>query len=400
MLGTLIATIFLLATFFLQPSTMTEIPIPVSPIIPLLLLIFQQTFLLVLIHPLQKAEYQTTPRIFELLKNDSFFKWINTILSSLLLFMLFFNLSSLFAKIPPYWTMSFWVISFGLVFDLFYHLIKQTYLYFDPFTALKFFSSSAAKSLTNNQEEKLSDWMESLSEIALKSIEKGNISLCSLAINESSFIIRSFMQATKKKHAAAKTKVTNTQQITEEETNYLLIFFLDRLESVYNKAFEKKDFSVASQIITLLGKIAIQSAETKPSYATYPIYLLGKFSRQAEDHGINDLSLKGSCTLIELSKAIVENFNPPPSEFKDPFLSVITQLDEIAKSSFKRDKSSNIKILSYPFQDLKNLFQSEKMKSHRDTEIILKELTNVQAEWEALEGVMKMMPPIKKDQSE
>lgn len=400
MFGIATSIIFLIGMFFLQPSAMAEIPIALSPLVPLLLLIFQTLFLTLLFTPLQRAEYEITPRIFELLKNDSHFKWANILLFSLSLIVLFFSLSPLSATISPFWTMSFLILAFGIITDLFYHMIRRIYSYLDPFTAIKHFTLSAKKSLANHQEEKLSDWMESLSEIALKSIDKGNFSLSSTAVNESSHIINAFLESAQKRQALPDAKGVPPARISEEETNYLLIFFLDRLESVYNKAFVKKDASMCSQMMTLLGKTAIKAAQTNPSYATYPIYLIGKFSRQAEENGLTDLSLKGSCTLVELSKSIVENFSPPPQEFKDPFLSVIAQLDEIAKAAFKRDKTLNINFLSYPLQDIKNIFQAEKMTSYQDTQLLLKELSSVLAEWDALEGVMKMMPPLKQEKSE
>jgi len=398
MFGIATSIFFLLGLFFLHSDELNEISIAVSPFIPLLVLIFQLFLAVLIFNPLQRAEYGMTPRIFELLKNDTSFKRANIFLFSFSLILLFFSFSPLLAKMPSFWTVCFWVLSFGVIADVFYFIVKRLYSYLDPFTAVKLFTSNAKKSLNAHREEKLSDWMESLSEIALKSLDKGNFSLSSSAINESSHLINAFLDAAQNTQEHKESSKIKSAQITAEETNYLLIFFLDRLESVYNKAFEKKDISLCSQMMTVLGKIAIKAAQTNPSYSNYPIYLIGKFSREAEEKGFNDLSLKGSCTLVELSKAIVENFSPPPQEFKAPFLSVIAHLDEIAKAAFKKDKSLNIKILSYPFQDLKTSFQVEKMASYQDTQLILNELNSVLSEWDALEGVMKMMPPpVKKE---
>ena len=73
---------------------------------------------------------------------------------------------------------------------------------------------------------------------------------------------------------------------------------------------------------------------------------------------------------------------------------LITQLHEITKEAFKQDKSINISMLTQPFRDMKAFFASEKLAQHQDTPVIVDRINQVIGEFDALEVILKTLPPI------
>ena len=144
----------------------------------------------------------------------------------------------------------------------------------------------------------------------------------------------------------------------------------------------------------LLGKVSLYAARCDLSLVSYGIRFIGKFSKNAEEKGFSDISLKGTCTLLEVSKTIVNEIPLAYMDLKDPFFSTVAQLDDIAKEAFRKNKDIPIKILIEPFHDLEKLFQSPKVATHPDTPIVIKEIQRVTTEWETLDAVMRTFPPM------
>jgi hypothetical protein len=107
---------------------------------------------------------------------------------------------------------------------------------------------------------------------------------------------------------------------------------------------------------------------------------------------------RATLTLLEVCKVIIEEINLQYVDIKDPFLSVITYMRDIAKDAFRKDKSVNIKVLIMPFNDLKKLFKNEKIASHQDAKAILQSIDHVLEEFSMLESVMNTLPPMPKPQ--
>ena len=95
-----------------------------------------------------------------------------------------------------------------------------------------------------------------------------------------------------------------------------------------------------------------------------------------------------------MAKEIIDHIDITYNEIKDPFLSIINGMEVLAKETFKRNKEININLLIVPFKQLRELFQSDKIKNHLDTPIILYNIDRIIGEFEALILVMNTLPKI------
>lgn len=393
-MGTLLALFFAAAGLLLSPpqSALTD-----SNLLPQLFAVFAialaicQFIVLSLAYlPMQRAEQSLTPRIIELFKHDHTISWIKRgiLLATFIpVFLVFFPVEFL---VSP-WV--FGLAALGVSFDLLHLLISKILNYLNPYYLTKMITKSAEKSILQSREIDLCDGLESLSEISLKALNRFSTSLCNQSLDEMREVIRHFLSASKSIAVSDQEKQAQSLGITDK-VSYTLFFFFDRLDMIYEKALEMHLTQVCSSILTLLGKVGLYAAKCDLTLVGYVVHYIGKFSAEAEKHHFSEVSLKGTCTLTALSKSIIDETQLTYMDLKDPFFSIITQLDEIAKTAFRQNKQTSIKFLTAPFEDLKKLFQSPKVAAHPDTPAIVKELDRVLAEWSTLETVLRTMPPI------
>lgn len=398
MFGSLLSLLLVAMIIFLP------LPVGISPLsTSSLILLSTLPFVLFLTHlflmasafrPLQKSEQNLTPRVIELFKKDTHFKIVHIVILGFALTSLFLMFESpLLDSISPRALIVMWLLLFGISCDLIMHSIKRTLAYLNPLSAIKMFSQAARLSVANNHDEELCDWVDALAEISIKSINRLSSSVCNYTIGEMTDVLRLFLESSKSISHPIQ-EPTNKLSDGKDDISFTLLYFLDRFELLYKKALEQNVESVCSSIITSVGKIAIYAAKCDLSLMSYPAYLIGKLSRRAQEHKLSDIALKGTCTLVETSKIIVNDIDLTYMELQDPFLSVLTQLNEIAKESFRQNKNSNIKLLVQPIQDLRNLFQEGKIQTHRDAPLILSAIDAILAEWDSVDAVMRTMPVI------
>jgi hypothetical protein len=347
--------------------------------------------------PLQRGEQNLTPRILELFKKDRQIIWINRGIIFITLAMLFIIFYQVPLPINPFLCM---LIALGALFDLLHSLINKIFNYLNPFTVSKMFTKEAKKSIVESRETDLCDSIESLTEVSLKSLNYSSASLCNHGLDELREIMQLFLAGSKTIALNIPDEQAKESGITDK-VSYTLFYFFERIELIFHKALRLNLSNVCTAVITLLGKITMYAANCDLSLASYAIHFIGKFSKQAETKGFSEVALKGTCTLVEVSKKIINEVPLAYMDLKDPFFSVITQLDSIAKESFRQNKESSIPFLIAPFQDLRALFQSPKVASHPDTPSILNQINSVIAEWDALSIVLATLPPIDtKDKNE
>lgn len=355
-------------------------------------------FVLVLCHiyilasaflPLQRAELDLTPRVFELFRKDRTIKWIHRGIIALALIMLFL----LFAPITlPFNPFILAIVILGVTFDLIHYLINRIFKYLNPYKVAEMFTASAKESILKMRETDLCDYLEALSETSLKSLERSSASLCNQSLDEMREIMRLFLDGSKSIALSGTDSQANASGITDR-ISYTLFYFFNRIEIIYQKALDLNFSHVCSSMITLLGKIVLYAAKCDLSLAAYPIHMIGKLCKHAEQKGESEIALKGSCTLVEVAKKIIEEVDLKYMDLKDPFFTLITQLDEIGKEAFKQHRESNITFLTAPFYDLKNLLQSPNVSSHPDAPVITADIDRVIAEWNTLDVVLHTIPP-------
>lgn len=394
-MGTIFSIILAALTLLLSQTQGGQEPHPLPPAFGYFAFALAITLLLVMaaaFASLQKAEQNLTPRILELFQKDHGVSWIARGIIILTLLMLFLS----YYPLPwpmPISPLACGLILLGITFDLLHGLVNKILNYLNPYPVAKMFTKVAEKSIHANREIDLCESLESLSEIGLKSVSRSSSSLCNQCLDEMREIMRVFLDATKSIATVGPDEQAKARGITDK-VSYTLFFFFDRLDMIYQKAISMGLTQICSSIVTLLGKICIYAAQCDLSLVGYVVDYIGKFCMLAEKKKLPEISLKGTCTLTEASKTIINEIPLTYMDLKDPFFSIIMQLNEIGKEAFRQNKQSSIALLSAPFQDLKILFQSPKVAEHPDTPVILAEIERVMAEWTTLETVLRTIPPM------
>ncbi len=344
--------------------------------------------------PMQRADHQITPHLLEMYRKDTVIRYINFYLRLFPLITFFIAADLLLLKSAPIqvW-LAIWIILLGLCLDAINHYLKKVLSYLNPFSAIEMFTKAAKASIKEEQEGDLVDWLDGLAEIAVKGIQNTNIALSTHAVDETQSIAKNFLEASRSISHTDQDAQTKALGINDK-VGYILFFLYQRLEQVNTKAVEKNYETISSHVISSLGKIAIYAAKFDITLVSYPIHFIGKLTKKAEDHHMHDIPLKSSFVLLEIAKAIITETDITYAELEEPYLSIINHLNDIAKEIFKQDKSINLSVVTQPLKDLQELFKNEKFLAHRDAPVIIQHLNDVFGEWDALDLVMKSIPPL------
>lgn len=403
----MLATLFSLiisAYLFLNPLGET-IPMPAvlggaMVILAAVLLIFMTYTLVSAWTPLQRTEHDLTPRTMQMYSGDRHIRVVD-------LWLGLFLIVSLFAAIDIIWIHAinntllviFWVIAFGVSLDFLHHLIKRVGSYLNPFTILDRFTEEANVTIQRDQTVELCHWVDALAESAAKAVQQSSVSLGNHALNQLAQVAGDFLHSSKSiAHHLGKEE--DGPLLHVDKVGYMMFYLLERIEQVYKEALHQGLEPMCGHVLNTLGKIAIDSAKYDLSTACHPLGHIGKLAHLAQEMGAPEIGERAICTLLETGKALLREVDLSFGILKDPFLTLIDQLDQIAKEMFRQDKSINLKLLTQPFEDLKELFKQEKVAQHQDTPVITQDIDRVLAEFATLEQVLRAMPPLPKTETE
>lgn len=344
--------------------------------------------------PLQKTEQNSTPRLFGLLKKDrhllASYGWIVifVLLSYLLaadaMFLNIFQKNHLLAL---------WVLGLGVTADVYYSLLRRMMAYLNPFDNVLLFTQMAQESIQNDKELELCDALDSLTEIAIKSVHKMGPSLCNHALQEMQLISKNFLSSSKSiGHVEA--DIQSQALGIKDRISFTLFYIFDRITLIADEALHKRLEQVITTVVSILGKMAVYCAKVDLTLVSYPVHFLSRNVQKAMDQGMSEIGVKASLVLLEVSKTIINEVDYTYADLKDPFFSIINVLEEIAKTTFLKDKNTNLKILTQPFRDLKEFFKNPKVAGHQDTPAIIQNIDRVLGEYDSLELVMRTIPPI------
>jgi hypothetical protein len=393
--GTLLSVAF--AAFYLFMSSGQTL-IPNTDMLGIAMLVFGISSLSLLMltmglswSPLQKTEENLTSRLLVLFKKDLQLHFALYLLIILSLISIFFAINAFLHIFLKPAVVVAWIVLLGISLDGWYYLLQRVSNYFNPFGIVQLFTKEAIVSIRNEKEGELCDWIDSLSEVSTKALQRHSNSLCINALDSMPVIAADFLDSAKSiGHHIDETQ--STQKF--DQVSYTLFYMFQHFETVFNIALQHRIEPICSKLITILGKIAISAAKLDLTLVSYPVHFIGKFAKYAQENKMQDVAVKATIILLEVSKAIVTEVNVTYADLKDPFFSIITHLDEIAKETFKQDKNINIKFLAQPFRDLKDLFTNERVANHQDTPAIVQKLDQVINEFDTLEIVMKRLPPL------
>lgn len=340
--------------------------------------------------PLQKNEQNLTPRIVKTFKNDRNLKATNLFLLFFLFFTYILIIDALVIDLfSDQSLVVIWTLFLGISVDFLNHHLKRVMLFLDPFQVIELFSGHAQECVRGSKEAELCDWIDAISETSVKALTKNSTSLSIHAIEHLRDIAKNYLEVAK--------GITYKEQDAikfggSDHVSYILFYLFQRMEMIFEEALKVRQEPVCSKVITILGKICIDGAKYDITVAGYPLHFLGKFALKAQQEGLQETGNRATLTLLELSKTIIKDVDLQYVEIKEFFLSILTNMHEIAKNIFRSDKTINVQILTQPFYQFKELFQTEKMAKHQDTDVIIRNITMVIEEFGALEQVLLMMP--------
>jgi hypothetical protein len=345
-------------------------------------------------NPLLLAEQHSTPRIMEMFRKDMHVRLVNAWLIIFCLATFALAFAALYhPSINKTWLFAIWIVLLGITIDSSRHFARRVLGYLNPFAVVKMFTKKGQEAIQDEREMDLCQWIDGLFEIAFKGIQRHSTSIANIALGEQQDLSRLFLESSKSIGHREQDKQTQEYGITDKVT-YTMFYLYQRLDMTFEKALQDKLEPTCSYIVTLLGKIALDAAKLDISLASPPLRFLGKLAKRAQDEGLEETAIKASCILVEVAKSILKDIDIKYLEIKDPYLSIINGLENLAKGTFRRDKMTNISLLMQPFKDLKELFQSQKTADHPDTPVIMQNIDRVLGEFEALQVVMSTIPPI------
>lgn len=343
---------------------------------------------------LQKAEKLLTPRLFELKAQD---KWLLFAKGWLVLFpVLSFAVALLgHALVAPARTiaLSAWLFLLGVSLDAVQHFLNRVASYLNPYSVLDHFTHSAKTSIQNDRELELCDSADALSEMAIKSVQESGSALPMGVLGKMSEIFKRFMEASRSIAHPESDKETQALGINDK-ISYTLFYFMQRLEMINRKAVDRHLEPVSSKVVTTLGNMTLQSAKLDISLASFPVQSLGKCAVEAQQNKMPEVGVKATITLVEVARTILQEIDVTYLELKDTYTSIVAEIKEIAQEAFKQDKSLSIPVLKQPLLQIRAFFTEDKMAAHTDTPVILDAVDRAVAEFDALELVLRTIPPI------
>lgn len=408
MIGTLFS--LLVALFiYLNPvgvESLENIPLIAATLLIISgLFVFIQTLLTALIwNPLQRGERDLTPRSVELFSKDRHLKWTNAFLLMFVLITFVISVEVVFFDhLNKMTLLAGWVVLFGFAIDTLHHFFKRIMSYLDPYKIVQMLKDQAFFYIKEERELDLCRTIDALSDTTLKALHRHTPSLSVHTLKEMSSILDAFLEASKS-ITHHETDEQTTAAGIQDKVRYTMFYVFDRIEYIHSESVLKQNQPICIECLKSLGKATISAAKYDISLADYPIHYFGKLVKAAQKEKISEVGELASCTLIEVSRTITTEVNLEYLEIQDAFLSIITYMHEIAKEMFRQDKSRDLNLLMQPFYHLKTLFETDKMKAHRDTATIVKSIDAVLEEFLTLLQVLQTMPPLptgeKKETSE
>jgi len=284
-----------------------------------------------------------------------------------------------------------WVIFFGISLDCLRHIWFQSTELLTPANCVNHFLSEAKQAVKKDDDEKLWHNLDNLSETALRAVEKSKLALSLQALQAFPPIMHGFF-ASSKSISRENQDVEVEKATGRDETSFTIFYLLQRLELIYDKALQNRLETVCRQMVMIMGKIIVYAAKLDLSLVSFPTHFLTKFGLKAEQHHFDEVGVLTTSTLLEIAKTIVNEVDLTYAELQEPFQSIINGLTALAKGTFKKDKTTNIKVLIKPLEDLRALFLQEKMSHHRDTPAVLGDIDVALGEFGVLAEMMQVIP--------
>ncbi|MCE2983453.1 MAG: hypothetical protein LW832_07800 [Parachlamydia sp.] len=358
-------------------------------LVGLILFIIQALHLI----PLETLEQKLVPNLMELYRKS---RRLQLGMIWLLLFILVSYAFAIFAETNlPYreWFFPVWIVAFGISLDVLKGIWRATLNFLNPYYLINLFARDAKKAIQDEKDEVLWSSLDSLSEIALRSVEKSKIALSHQTLQNLPPILQTFFDSSKSISRINLDKKTE-KDTGSDEASYTLFYLLQKLELINDRALQNRLEAVCRQMVIVMGKIILSSARFDLTMVSFPTHFLTKFGLKAQQHHFDEVAVLTTSTLLEIAKTILTDMDLNYAELQEPFQAIINGLDAIARGTFKKDKNTNIQLLIQPLKEIRALLETDKMEKHPDTPGVLAQIDRSIEEFTALEQVMRTIPPL------
>lgn len=320
---------------------------------------------------LQNGELTGTPKSLELLRADQKLK----------IALIFLFIWPLLSWIPMgSHTWAFLLILIGLGLDAARFLLLRLLDHLNPFQLIGLLEEASVHFLNKNQQLSVCETIEALGEMGTKGIRRGNSTLANQTVN----VLETIGE-----------RILNVEKNSGKDTlTYMILFILQQMELLFKAAVDTGGGLSLGHLITNVSKLASHAAKVDLSLTLYPLHYLRRMAKKAVEEGHLDVGVKTTLSAQALAKEIAQLPSLESQELEPPFHCLIDIMEEVAKETFRKEKSTPIALLMHPFLDLKTLFNEPQLINHQDTPAIQKQLDRIIGEFQALDALLKTMPPL------
>lgn len=339
---------------------------------------------------LQTAELRTTTGIVGLFRQD----WQVWIIHGCILGWALLTLSLALVQptqltFHPGWVVAAWLVLTGVVLDLASHLYWRVLRFLNPFTALQIIQEQATRDIRAGRDIEFCQRVESLAETGLRASRIDGLSLCRASIEA----VRVAVQQDLAWHQRS-LRVAEPDSEASQRAGYMLNYACQRLALIYVSAHEGGLHSLCQDVMSALGKIAVAASDVQWNLVAGPILMMGHLTKQAVQEQDQAAGIKFLIMLVQVSKRILSEQDQSKAPLQKAFIPIIRQMDDVAKECFRQDKTVAISTLTNPFQELKRIFEHERLSTHPDQATIVSQLDRTLADFANLELVLKTLPPL------
>lgn len=282
------------------------------------------------------------------------------------------------------------LVLLGVLVDFLRVIISQILADLDPYVVLERMATCGVDSGKKGDLDGIILAIDGLGEAAANGCIQGRFGLASYALRESYRLGSEFLAF------VATAKATQLQKSYGADANdriaYVFLCLCQRLESVNDVAVKEGITSLSGDVMKTLGKLVVDSSISGRDLSGLPIQCIVTGVNKAVSLGAEDVCAKAMVTLQEVVRTLIVDRKLVEDALIGPVIGICSHMEQMAKESFKRDKTLNVQLLAQPFRAIKELIQEPVYKERQDLEVILRDIDRILSEFSALELVMLKMP--------
>lgn len=353
MIFTLFGFIISLIVYFVEAPGLHLLSI-FAPAGGVLLLGIWSSFAYQILKGCRQVETESYPGVLSALRSCQATYWTDRALFAIALYSL---VTILFDNS---WMQLAWIVLFSAGLDLLLWKQKQMSVLFDPYW------------LANHAPGDLVERIDSLTSCAAMAIGSGNVSLAQGAIEATHREIAEKLEAEPK-----------------EKQGYVVSYWIKRLNYINELSKQQLITPIDLLILKILGKSTVRLAAIDSALASTCLQELGRAAKEAQEWSQHELVDQTGFVAVQTARMLLQNVRE--SDLTAPLVDIVGLLEEIATETFRRNKDSNLLLLTQPLQDLRVIFEEADNSSRSDVVTAGATLNRVLSDFTALEEVVAKM---------